>query len=247
MKPIEAATLLVAARTNGVAIDWTGMVPATRDDAYAIQDATVLALGPVAGWKVGARSEAAEPICAPLPASGLLASGARLLGPTWALRGIEVEVALRVGRDLDIGQDVLTPAELVSAFDAAMPAIEVVETRLDRWKESPALAQLADLQSHGALVLGAPSRLEVSMVDLLEVEAQLRMGAAPVTSTKGGNPGRDIWRLLGWLACHCARRRRPLRAGQVVTTGSCTGMAFANQGDEVQGSITGLGQVHLGF
>ena len=147
----------------------------------------------------------------------------------------------------DIGHDVLTPSELVSAFDAAMPAIEVVETRLARWKESPALAQLADLQSHGALVVGAPSRLDVSMVDLREVEAQLRLGNALVTSTKGGNPGRDIWRLLGWLACHCAKRGRPLRAGQVVTTGSCTGMAFANQGDEVHGSITGLGQVHLGF
>jgi hypothetical protein len=42
-----------------------------------MQDATVAALGPIGGWKVGAKSPEAEPVCAPLPASGMLASGAR--------------------------------------------------------------------------------------------------------------------------------------------------------------------------
>jgi 2-keto-4-pentenoate hydratase len=219
------------------------VLAATREEAYAIQDATLAEIGPIAGWKVGAKGIDAEPICAPVPVSCLLASGTRLSGNAWALRGIEVEVALRVGQDLDVGNDVLTPSEIARAFDAVLPAIEVVETRLDRWKDSPALAQLADLQSHGALVLGDVSALPVAELDLRAVEARLLVDDVLFKSTTGGNPAGDVWRMLAWLAGHCATRGHPLRRGQYVTTGSCTGMTFAQAGQTVAGDIASLGKV----
>ncbi|MDB5846816.1 MAG: Hydratase/decarboxylase [Rhodoferax sp.] len=228
-------------------MDSADIAPPTREEAYAIQDATLAELGPVAGWKVGAKGVTAEPIGAPLPSSCVFASGARLEGGGWALRGLEVEVALRVGRDFAIGNEPLTPADLASAFDAVYPAIEVVETRLDGWKDSPPLAQLADLQSHGALVLGPAAPFDVAALDLRRVEAQIFIGPTLAKRTLGGNPGVDVWRLLAWLAKHCAARGQPLRKGQIVTTGSCTGMVFARPGDAVLADIASLGRVELFF
>ena len=61
------------------------------------------------------------------------------------------------------------------------------------------------------------------------------------------NTAADVWRLLGWLAWHCAQRGQPLRAGQGVTTGSCTGLLFAPEGSHVQAQLDGVGMVELYF
>jgi 2-keto-4-pentenoate hydratase len=50
-----------------------------------------------------------------------------------------------------------------------------------------------------------------------------------------------------WLANHCAARGLGLAAGQVVTTGSFTGMQFAPAGAQVRGEIDGLGAVEAAF
>jgi 2-keto-4-pentenoate hydratase len=243
----DAAHRLIQARKGATTVRWRDIAPADAQAAYAVQDATLAVIGPAAGWKVGAKGPDAEPGCAPLPASGVLAAGARLLGPPWHMRGIEVEVALRLGRDLDPGDRLPAAAELQAAVDAVLAAVEVVETRLADWRESEPLAQLADLQSHGALVLGAPSSLPARDLDLREVEAYLAFDGQPVASTYGANPAGDIWRLLAWLARHCALRGQPLRAGQVVTTGSCTGLLFAPEGAHVQAHLRGIGLVDLHF
>lgn len=84
-------------------------------------------------------------------------------------------------------------------------------------------------------------------LDLREVQACLAFDGQPVASTRGANPAGDVWRLLGWLAWHCAQRGQPLRAGQVITTGSCTGMLFAPEGSHVQAQLAGIGMVELQF
>ncbi|WP_349630696.1 2-keto-4-pentenoate hydratase [Bradyrhizobium liaoningense] len=242
----EAADRLIAARSSGQAVDWRDVLPSDRAGAYAIQDATLARLGPSGGWKVGASGPDAEPVCAPLPASGLLASGARL-GSEFRLRGVEVEVALRVGRALAADDAALPDRELARAFDAVYPAIEVVETRLEDWKNSAALAQLADLQSHGALVLGAAATVSPASIDLGSVEADLSIGEDISRRTIGGNPAGDIWRPLRWLVRHCADRGAPLLPGQIVTTGSCTGMVFTEAGTSARARLAGFGEVAVDF
>ena len=247
MDPEHAARQLIAARTGGPAVHWRDILPADRAGAYAIQDATVAAMGPIAGWKVGAKNPQAEPHCAPLPASGIRASGAMLTGPAWRWRCIEVEIAFRLGHNLDPQGRLLAPAELAQAFDAVLPVIEVVESRLHEGHIADPRAQLADLQCHGALVLGSPSALLPAQVDLRTLEASLRFNGALAAHTHGGNPAQDVWRLLSWLALHCAQRGQPLRAGQIVTTGSCTGMLNAPLGLPVRGEVTEVGAVELRF
>jgi 2-keto-4-pentenoate hydratase len=246
----NAATIakrLAAAHKGAAAVPHADVLPPDRAAACAIQDATLAELGPIGGWKVGAKGPAAEPGCAPLPAGGIKPSGVSLLGPPWNLRGIEVEVAVRLGKDLVPASGEPDTATVRAAIEAVLPAIEVVETRLAGWRDSAPLAQLADLQSHGALILGEPSSVDLETLDLRTMQAYLAFDGQPVASTYGANPAADIWRLLGWLAWHCVQRGQPLRAGQVITTGSCTGMLFASEGAHVQAQLDGIGGVELRF
>jgi 2-keto-4-pentenoate hydratase len=246
MKPFQAADLLVAARKNAGAVPWRDILPGNREQAFAVQDATLKELGPVGGWKVGASAPGAEPSCAPLPASCLLASGVTLSGPQWRMRGIEVEVALRLGRDINPRGKLLAAGELAGACDAVLPVIEVLESRLDDRQGEP-LAQLADLLSHGALVLGEPSAFAPAQLDLKMLDARLAFNGGQVASTHGGNPAADVWALLAWLALHAEQRGQPLRAGQIVTTGSCTGLLMAPRGALVQAEVAGVGAIELRF
>ena len=234
---------LLQARHERRPLHWQQALPADVEAACAVQEATAAALGGIAGWKVGAASPTAQPSCAPLPRGALLPMGSQLPGP---LRGIEVEVALRLGRDLeaDVPPD---PRELQQAVDQVLPAIEVVETRLDGWRDAAPLAQMADLQSHGALVLGRPAAIAPAEVDLRRLLAYLAFDGQPVASARGAHAAGDCWRLLGWLVVHCTRRGHPLRAGQVVTTGSCSGLLFAPAGAQVDAELLGVGRVSLSF
>jgi 2-keto-4-pentenoate hydratase len=242
-----AARQLIAVHKGAAPIPHTAALPPDTAAAYAVQDATLAAIGPIAGWKVGAKGPDSEPNCAPLPAQGVAASGAALLGPPWRMRGIEVEVAVRLGRDLVAPDREPQADEIRAAIDAVLPAIEVVESRLAHWRESAPLAQLADLGTHGGLVLGAPSAIDPKELDLRTVQAYLAFDGQPVVSARGANAAADIWRLLGWLARHCTQRGQPLRAGQVITTGSCSGLLFAPEGAHVQAQVEGIGLVELRF
>ena len=247
MTPSTTAQLLLAARRGHTPLNGRDVLPASAADAYRVQDLTMAELGTIGGWKVGAKTATSEPTCAPLPLTGVLPSGATLTGQPWRLRGIEVEAALRLGRDLDPQGELLSPDELAAFFDAVLPAIEVVETRLLDHASCDPLSQLADLQSHGALVLGTPSPMPAALLDLRTLQAHLWLDDQPATSTLGGNPAADLWRLIAWLALHCAQRGQPLRAGQIVTTGSCTGLIAASEGAHVEAEVVGLGHVELRF
>ena len=247
MTPSTTAQLLLAARRSHTQLNGRDVLPASVADAYQVQDLTLAELGPLGGWKVGAKNAESEPACAPLPLAGVRPSGCILSGQPWRLRGIEVEAALRLGRDLDPQGQLLSAEELPLFFDAVLPVIEVVESRLlDRASCNP-LSQLADLQSHGALVLGTPSPMPATGLDLRSLHAHLWFDGQPVATTLGGNPAADLWRLIAWLALHCAQRGQPLRAGQIVTTGSCTGLLSAPEGAHVEAEVAGLGRVELRF
>ena len=245
--PAAAARRLLAARNGAALAPSAEVCPPDVAAAYAAQDLTMAGLGTIGGWKVGAKAPTLEPGCAPLPASGVLDTGAALIGPPWRMRGIEVEVAVRLRKDLAALSGEPSADALRDAVGSVLPVIEVVETRLADWRDSAPLAQMADLQSHGALIVGAPSQMSPRDLDLRSLEAYLAFDGQPVASTRGANPAGDVWRLLGWLAWHCVQRGHPLRAGHIITTGSCTGMLFAPEGAHVQAQLAGIGMVELRF
>ncbi|MGO4394250.1 2-keto-4-pentenoate hydratase [Variovorax sp. M-6] len=247
LAPDDAAQALCRARRDGRRVPSKLVQPHSREAAYAIQDATLAAIGPIGGWKVGATGPGQEPACAPLPAGALVPNAAVLRGSAWHLRGAEAGVAFRLGADLPPRARPYTRDEVGLAIAAVLPAIEVAETRLADWLDADPAALLADLMCHGGLVLGEPGPFDPAWFDLRQVEAVMRFDDQVVAHTVGEHTHPDVGALLVWLANHCVARGAGLKAGQVVTTGSCTGMLFASQGTAVRVEVAGLAPLSVFF
>ncbi len=208
---LSVVDLLIAARQGGPALRAADMRPADAAAAYALQDALLERIGPIGGWKVGAKTPTAEPSCAPMPASGILPTGTSLQLVPSSLRGIEVEIAFRVRRDISGSPQEIDALTMDDMFDAVFPAIEVVETRLADFIDADPFAKLADLSSHGALVVGPAASVRPGDVQLPQLRAILTFDGQSVADTIGGNPAVDLLRLARWLARHCVQRGNPLR------------------------------------
>ena len=204
------------------------------------------ALGTVGGWKVGARSADAAPHFAPLARAGLYASPAAFSAAHFPMRGIEVEVGFRLGADLPPRTRPYDGTEVARAVDAALVLIEVVESRLADVRAAGPLWALADNQSHGAFVLGE-ARAEWQRLELHAPAVRLVFGGRVVVDGSCDHPAGDAFSLLVALANATGGHCGGLRAGQVVATGTLTGLEQAPVATTVHASVRGLGDVRLRF
>ncbi|MGL1834911.1 2-keto-4-pentenoate hydratase [Rhodocyclaceae bacterium SMB388] len=241
-----AAGLLLEARTSGRLLDSlpTGCVPTDVSGAYAIQDAVAEGLGPVGGWKVGAKGPDLEPTCAPMPASLIRAAPCSIAPPLVGRSGIEAEIAVRFKLDLPRRDTPYTRDEVVAAIGSIHPAIEIVTYRFADAAAQPPLAVAADALGNGGFVWGA-GRTDPILIDQTQQAVTLTIDGTQMVERVGGNVAGDIFRLLTWLANHVAERAGGLRAGQFVTTGTCTGLIYADAGSEVSAEFPGLGSVSV--
>ena len=156
---------------------------------------------------------------------------------------VEAEIAMIIGRDLD--QPDITTAEMIRAIEYALPAIEVVASRIANW-DIRVWDTIADNASAGVFVLGAEPR-KIGNIDLrlcgmvMECRGeQLSVGAGVACL---GNPVSSAL----WLAQVMAREGRPFREGDVILTGALGPMATVKAGDVMQARINGLGAVQAIF
>jgi len=158
--------------------------------------------------------------------------------------GVEIEIAFRIGRDLVARADPYADEEVFAAIDAAVVAIELCATRLADWQHAGALWRLADFQSHGALVLGS-TLARWRGLDFGAQVAQLRVNGSLRAETRGSHPLRDPSQLLPWMARHVCSRGGDLRHGDIVTTGSWTGLQPVAAGDRIEARFPGIGAAAL--
>lgn len=250
--PDTHARRLAEAWHQGTDVPAAGLGLAGPAEAAAVQRALGRQLAPPQdrspqAWKVGSAGLAAAITSAPLPA--VLPSGTLLSGPRFRRRGVELELALRLARDIDDPERLARPGTAAACIASLHAALEVVETRLAGWPQVPLLDKLADLQSHGALVLGdaAPWRPADGLPALPGLAAQLQVQGQTVADTRGGHPAPDLCRLLAELARQAADQGWPLQAGQVITTGSCTGLVFVGPQARVLGQVGCCPPVALHF
>jgi 2-keto-4-pentenoate hydratase len=242
------ARLLLAARRDGRPIEAlpAALVPATAQEAYAVQDQVTAALARVAGWKVGAPSPTATPNCAPLLADLVQADPARWPTASFRRRGVEAELAFRFAHPLAPRAHPYSDDEVWDAVATLHPAIEVVESRFAGFPALAPLALLADQQSNGAFAYGAAVE-NWRAVDFLTQPARLVIDGKEMASVTGGNAAGHPRRLLAWLANHLSARGRGIAAGDIVTTGSHTGLLFAAPGATVAAEFRGIGSVTVSF
>jgi 2-keto-4-pentenoate hydratase len=224
------------------------------DEAYAVQAATAAALGwfdtgsddAPRHWKSGGPSRSAVLTHAALAPAGVWASPADASRAAWRLRGIEAEVALRLGEDVDRSRAAALDLEQARALvDAMCVSIEIVDSRWATGLDAPPLAKLADLQLHGALVLGDWQPFDAAR-DWSAQRCVVHVGASEHTFRGTHSLADPAFVLPAWLR-HATRNGQVVRAGSVVTTGTWCGILQAQAGDLVSARFDGLGQVQVQF
>ncbi|GAA1900668.1 2-keto-4-pentenoate hydratase [Streptomyces sodiiphilus] len=253
----EAADALAAASRSGVPCPPVRSLLAKGGiaDAYAVQRLNLeraLAAGGrrVVGRKIGLTSPAVQrqlgvdqPDFGALLSDMAIPDGAtvpagRLLQPK-----VEAEVALVLGRDLPHEQ--CTVADVLRAVDFALPALEIVDSRIAGW-DITIVDTVADNASSGLFVLGA-SPVALTAVDVRAVRMTMTRDGRTVSSGTGADCLGGPLNAAVWLASTLASVGDPLRAGDIVLTGALGPMAAAGPGDTFEARVSGLGSVRVAF
>ena len=243
--PAQAAASLIRGWREGRQQPLPGISLASEAEAYAVQREVAETLGwfsaaPPGAWKLGGAPGGLISAAA-VPASAVHGSGWQVPPGADFGFGIEGDLVVRLSRDLGRDTD---PAMARAAIDAWLPGIELCGTRWQKGEQAAPLLRLADQQLNRALVLGAPQ----SFAQLPRWPAQqvtLRVAGEPVFTGAGSHPFGDPLSSLPWLARHAAALGTPLRAGDLVATGSWSGIYWAPAGVEVVVEFAGLGRVQL--
>ena len=177
-------------------------------------------IGPIGAWKVGSPRPDGPCACAPIPASSVLAAPAYVYQAECPDRGVEAEIAVRMGVDLPPRKPPYTRAEVLAAIASAHPAIELLQSRYQDVAAVDALSNLADSASNHGLVYG-PAIEHWHTLDLARESVAVLVNGTEI-KRRTGNPAGDMIRLVIWLANEGARWAGGLQAGQFVTTGSWT-------------------------
>lgn len=240
----RAAAMLLDARRTGIhlaALD-PACRPASIEDAHAIQDALVRRTGEqVKGWKV-AGLEPGQVTRGAILGSRMWSSPARIKASDVPLLGIEAEIAFRFDESLPPRALPYTMEE-ISRVVTALPAIEIVDSRFQSYRGTDVLDRLCDCMSNGGLICGAP-RADWRDFDLSRLPVRLLADGEPIVESEGGHTNGDPLRPALALA-NLMRTGPGISAGQIVTTGTFTGLTFAEPGQTIRVEFAGFGQVEV--
>ncbi len=198
----------------------------------------------VAGWKVGATSAKAQaimrasgPFFGPVFASRIWNDGVELPLPA-GFRGFECEFALRLGADLPVRDGGYARAHLAIAIDAVVPVIELVATRQAIEGMGDARLAWADFGFNHGLVLGRPT-MPPPLDALVDAVVVARIDDVEVARGTGAEVLGHPLEALAWLT----RQGVPLAAGELVSTGTCTGLAALAAGQRAEAEFGAFGRV----
>ena len=252
--------------TNGVAQElWNARVnntkwasnfagsPGTEDEAYDIQQAMIAASGlAVTGWKIGATVEAlfealgvSQPFLGPLFQRFTHNSGSEL--QVLPGHSIETEMTVRLQSDLIYRERPYDRSEIESAIAAIHPSFEIVGARFEGELAGAGFRLIADGGANIGTVLGKEVR-NWSGLDLANFPVNLSINGNTVHE---GNTSVLLWDhifdALTWCLRHPVLSQRGLRAGDLIMTGTCTGITPISPGDKAEADFGEMGEVSVRF
>jgi 2-keto-4-pentenoate hydratase len=152
---------------------------------------------------------------------------------------VEAEIAFILERNLDM--DTISLAEVIRSVGYAVPAIEIVDSRIADWKIS-IFDTIADNASSAAFALGGAAK-KIDQLDLRLCGMRLDHRGEAVSSGCGGACLGNPLNALTWLARKMLKLGQPLREGQVILSGALGPMVPVTAGEVYEASISGLGSV----
>ncbi|HEY0435438.1 MAG TPA: 2-keto-4-pentenoate hydratase [Phenylobacterium sp.] len=253
LAPAEVARRFVAARLGAVSLaDFPGALPADMAAGYVIQDAAI-ELWPdrVAGWKVGRippelqAALKANRVMGPVFAANVWQAGAQPT-PVFAIPGgfaaVEAEYIYRMGEDATPGKTDWTAAQALDLVEEELVGVEFAGSPLAAINILGPRVVAADFGNNAGLILGRPipdwrARSDDWPPCETWVEGQLVGRGAP-SSIPGGPPAS-----LAFLMNAVAARGRPLKRGQLVTTGAASGIHDIEAGQTARIAFAGLDEI----
>ena len=250
-----ARRLWSARRCGGVVHPAACDHPKSSKEAYAVQHEIAALSGHACrGFKVGSTSvEAQRLLGTDEPGSGLLLapyvheSPARISIEPAHTPAVEGEFAFKLGRDLPPRPAPYALDEIADAVAAVAGAIEVVGTRIAGGLAGKGrFLVTADCGANIALVAG-PWRRVGNSLDLKSHRVAMRINGAARGTGTGDRALGDPMNVLLWLANQQSAEGRGLKSGEIVSTGTCTGIDPVQPGDRVQADFGDLGTVEIHF
>ncbi|MDP8983792.1 MAG: fumarylacetoacetate hydrolase family protein [Pseudomonadota bacterium] len=229
-----------------------GLAPTDAEAAYAIQSINTLAWSTqgrrIVGRKIGLTAKAVQAqLGVDQPDYGVLfddmaiEDGGTLPRSKVLQPKAEAEVALVLAHDLNSTD--ASVQDVIAATAHALPAIEIVDSRIADWKITFA-DTVADNGSSAFYVLGRTPR-PLSGLDLKTCGMVLEVNGQIVSLGAGAACLGHPLNAAAWLARILASRGEGLKAGDIVLTGALGPMVSLTVGDVVRAEIGGLG--HCGF
>jgi 2-keto-4-pentenoate hydratase len=229
----EIARTFVAARREARALPgFPGSLPRDLSSGYQVQDEAIAMWDDeVAGWKIGR-----------VPPRQVAELGAeRLAGPifkklVWQANGgvsfpvyengfaaVEAEYVFRIGKDAPQGKTQWSVAEAADMVAAMHVGVETAGSPLATINDLGATVVVSDFGNNHGLILGPEvPNWRAKLNHGLNCETFIEGESVGIGRANGGPDG-PIDALV-FLLSHLASRGRPLRAGQLVSTGAVTGV-----------------------
>ena len=253
----ELSTLLAALRRENrqqSGLDQR-LIPSDMTAAKRIGADVAAALGwAVGGWKIAANKEKMQralrtdaPIFGRVYKQFIRQSPAALEGRTLLHPVSEAEYVVKLGEDLPPRARPYDEDEIADAVDSIHPGLEIAECRFVHDENFPPLtAIIADGSGSGSLIYGAaiPNWRTQNIAEqdvVLSVNgAERRRGDAATAIDHPLTP-------LTWLANELSRARIGMEAGELISTGTLTGMVLAQSDEEHVADFGPFGAVRASF
>jgi 2-keto-4-pentenoate hydratase len=228
--------------------------PSDRAEGYAIQAAIEnFTAGKLFGWKIAATSEAGQkhinvdgPMAGRILTETVLPDGGTASMAGNEMRVAEPEFAFRMKVDLPPRSTPYSVQEVLDAVGTLHPAIEIPDSRFADFVSAGPAQIIADNACAHLFVLGAPTGSDWRALDLVEHRPAIKLRGKQYVG-HGKNVLGDPRIALAWLANELSQLGVTLKAGEVVTTGTCHPPLPIQSGDVFEADFGVIGKVSVKF
>jgi len=171
--------------------------------------------------------------------SGEMPISERLIQPK-----AEGEIAFILKKDL-IGPGI-TNADVLAATESVMPCFEVVDSRIENWNIK-IQDTVADNASCGLFVVNEAAAVDPRSLDLSTCGMVVKKNGATLSTGAGAAALGSPLNCVTWLANTLGQFDIPLKAGEIILSGSLVPLEPVVAGDEMEVSIGGMGSCKIRF
>jgi 2-keto-4-pentenoate hydratase len=229
--------------------------PGDLAEAYAIQAELARISGQaVRGWKIAATSLAGQahigvngPLAGRLLSSRVLAGGADISLGGNLMRVAEAEFTFRFGQSLPNRAEPYSLEEVMDAVESLHCAIEIPDSRYHDFARVGAPQLIADNACACWFLLGEATSADWRKLDLAQHKLYAYLNGAHAASGIGANALGDPRVALTWLANELNAFAYGLKAGEIVTTGTCITPVPIAPGNHLRVDFGLLGEIDVTF